>query len=162
MLIETGRLPHKLQRLFGVECKCAFSMCILKQSAGIEAVIASSSTIISRHYFFAFFNSVIMLLKLWLLFRVKFGFWSIVSKRIKMLEKNAFLQELLVRIYQKADRRCQIAQQSLKFLLWFNYSGLKACLCFKHFLIPKNRTQLQQWPFKWFISSQLRKQNGAC
>ena len=68
----------------------------------------------------------------------KFGFWSIVSRKIKMLEKNAFLQQLLVRIYQKADRRCQIAQQSLKFLLWFKYSGLKACLCFKHFLIPKN------------------------
>ena len=67
----------------------------------------------------------------------KFGFWSIVSKRIKMLEKNAFLQELHVRIYQKADRRCQIEQQSLKFLLWFKYSGLKACLCFKHCLIPK-------------------------
>ena len=155
-------MSRKWPRIVWLERKYAFFYVYLNWSAEFLNWELQLYLLVQQHSFFQCAIKKIRYTSRVLAYGAKFGFWSIVSRKIKMLEKNAFLQELLVRIYQKADRRCQIAQQSLKFLLWFNYSGLKACLCFKHFLIPKNRTQLQQWPFKWFISSQLRKQNGAC
>ena len=91
----------------------------------------------------------------------KFGFWSIVSRKIKMLEKNAFLQQLLVSMYQKADRRCHIAREFVIFAM-VHLFRIKSLLRFKHCLIPKIKTKWPQWPHHssgWF--RQLRKQKGA-
>ena len=75
--------------------------------------------------------------------------------------KNAFLQQLLVRIYQKADRRCHIAREFVIFAM-VHLFRIKSLLRFKHCLIPKIKTKWLQWPHHssgWF--RQLRKQKGA-
>ena len=50
-------------------------------------------------------------------FSTEFGLDLEVAKSIEMLEKVLFLQQLLGRIYWKADRRCQIATEFVIFAM---------------------------------------------
>ena len=107
ILGKTWKLSCKWQRISRVECKCAFFMCIWSNQQELKQLLLAHQQLFQGIIFLLLFTAI-MLLKLRLLFRVKFGFWSTVSKKI-VFENMLVLLQFLWRIFVlESDGRCQI------------------------------------------------------